>query len=93
MESLLPSARFKAVTASDTAAQFYTCASVAGAEKSPLVIRSFRYLYIGGAGDVTLKNDAGASIAFQNVPAGSILIANASYVMAATTATNIMAFY
>ena len=93
MESILPSSRFKAVSKSDTVPQTYTCASVTGDPKTPLIIGAFRYLYVGVTGDVYLKNDAGASIKFTGVPTGSILVANASYVMAATTATDLVAFF
>ena len=93
MDAILPSSRFKAVTKSDSVAQTYTCESVTGAEKTPLVIRAFRYLYVGVGGDVYLKNDAGNSICLTGVVAGSIIPVNASYVMAATSATNLVAFF
>jgi len=92
MDSIMSSTRFKAVTKSDTAMQTYATATVTGAEK-PITIMGFKAIYVGGAGDLTVKNDAGASIAFQNVPAGSLLPISGTYIMAATTATNLVALF
>jgi hypothetical protein len=93
MESILPSARFKAVTKSDTVPQTYTCVSVTGDDKGPVVLRHFRYLYVGVTGDVYLKSDNGTSVKFTAVPAGSVIIADAMYVMNSTTATDMVCFF
>lgn len=92
MDAILPTPRFSAITKSDTVLQTYTCATITGAEKITK-IQGFKALYIGGAGDVYVKNDAGTSVAFQNVPAGSLLPVSGTYIMAATTATNIVALF
>jgi len=52
-----------------------------------------KYLYVGGAGQVTLRTlDPAADVVFENVPPGGYLYVRASHVRAAgTTATAIMA--
>lgn len=53
-----------------------------------------RALYIGGAGNVTLLADAQSSaVTFTGVPAGTILPCGAYKIMAATTATLIVALF
>lgn len=54
-----------------------------------------RALYVGGAGNVTLRtNDDDGDVAFVGVTAGSILPVYAKYVRSTgTTATNIVALY
>jgi len=80
---ITPSEKFVAVTASDTVPLAYGTDAV-----------RTKALYIGGAGDVAVKNSLGTSVTFQNVPAGSVLPVNVSYVMATnTTATNIVACF
>lgn len=56
-------------------------------------IASCRALYVGGAGNVTLRtNDDDADVLFTAVPAGSILPVRVRYVRATgTTATAIVA--
>ena len=50
-------------------------------------------LYVGGAGNVTVKGRSGVAVAFANVPAGTVLPILCSSVMATgTTATNITGF-
>lgn len=49
-------------------------------------------LYVGGAGDVSLKTEAGTTLLFSAVPAGTILPIRCNQVMdTGTTATNIVA--
>jgi hypothetical protein len=61
---------------------------------SDATIVDARALYIGGAGNVTLLADAQSSaVTFTAVPVGSILPCSAYKVMAATTATLIVALY
>ncbi|HYF33997.1 MAG TPA: hypothetical protein VD994_01800 [Prosthecobacter sp.] len=51
-----------------------------------------RSLYIGGAGDVTVINEAGSAVTFADVPAGTILPIEAAVVKSTgTTATDIVA--
>lgn len=52
-----------------------------------------KYLYVGGAGNVTLRTvDAAADVVFRNVPAGGYIYVRASHVRSAgTTATAIVA--
>jgi hypothetical protein len=54
-----------------------------------------RALYVGGAGNITLRtNDDDSDVLFTAVPAGSILPVRAKYVRATgTTATAIIALY
>jgi hypothetical protein len=90
MQALYPSNRFKVLTPSDTAEQTYTCAEITGS--SPLVITSFKALYVAVSGDVVIKNDAGTAITFAAVPAGVVLPISGHILMAATTATVIGIF-
>ncbi len=52
-----------------------------------------KYLYVGGAGRVTLRTkDGEADVTFENVPAGGYIYVRASHVRASgTTATDIVA--
>jgi len=51
-------------------------------------------LWIGGAGNVALVTVGGASVTYNNVPAGTYLYVRAAQVLATgTTATNIIAEY
>ena len=53
-----------------------------------------RALYVGGAGDlVVLGADDTSSVTFEDVPAGTLLPISVKNVMAATTATLILAIY
>lgn len=53
-----------------------------------------RYLYIGGAGDVSLVTKGGSTLTFSGLTAGTLLPVRVSRVMATgTTATNILALY
>lgn len=53
-----------------------------------------RALYVGGAGNVTIKTDANATaVTFTAPPVGTVLRVQAYRVMAATTATQIVALY
>ncbi len=79
---IAPSSAFVAVTASDTVLLKYNG-----------VVTRTKALYIGGAGDVAVKNDLGTTVTFQNIPAGTLLPISVSLVLAATTATNIVACF
>lgn len=71
-----PGSIFNAVTKSDTV---------------PVPGGASRGLYIGGAGDLVVKSDSGAAaVTFKAVPAGTILPIRVNFVMAATTATDIV---
>lgn len=54
-----------------------------------------RFLYVGGAGDVavTLVGPGATALTLKAVPAGAFLPIRVSKVNAATTATNIVAFW
>ena len=59
-----------------------------------LLAQQARALYIGGAGNVVLKDPDGVSATFVGVLAGTILPIQTSRVMStSTTATNIVAIY
>ena len=93
MYGTYPSSKFAAVTKSDTVQVTYTEAAVTGDPKSPLVLNRFRGIYVGGSGDLILKSDNGVAVPFQNVAAGSYFPFSGSYVMAATTATLMVATF
>ncbi|MCE2759737.1 MAG: hypothetical protein ACK5X3_21035 [Pseudomonadota bacterium] len=77
MSETFPASGAAAVTASDTT------------ELGPC-----RALYVGGAGNVVVQMpNRDTSITFSSVPAGTILPVMARRVMAATTATSIVALY
>lgn len=60
---------------------------------STIYTPSLAGLYIGGAGDVTVKGLGGKAVTFKAVPAGTILPINVQAVMNTnTTATNITGF-
>jgi hypothetical protein len=72
-----PAAGYAAVTKSDTT------------DLGPV-----RSLYVGGTGDVVISNGlTGAGITFSAVPAGFVLPVQCTRVLAATTATLIVALY
>lgn len=53
-----------------------------------------RALYVGGAGNVVLQMPGRSeTVTFSNVPAGTFMPVSARRVMAATTATNLVALY
>ncbi len=64
--------------------------AVTKSDTVPLAGGACRALYIGGTGDVVIKT-SGAAVTFKGVPAGQILPVRANFVMAATTATDIVA--
>jgi hypothetical protein len=61
---------------------------------SDATVVNARALYIGGAGNVAIKTDANATaVTFTAPPVGTVLRVQAYHVMAATTATQIVALY
>ncbi len=53
-----------------------------------------RYVYVGGAGDVTAVTQAGNAVVFKAVPAGAILPIRARRInQTGTTATNLVALW
>lgn len=71
----------------DSAASF--CFSITPADS--LLQQPARALYIGGTGNVRIKDGAGGDVTFNNVAAGSILPVMATQVYSTnTTATNII---
>lgn len=74
---------------SDPATAF---AAVAKSDTVPIGGGASRGLYIGGGGDVVVKSVSdGSAVTFKAVPAGTILPIRVNFVMAATTATDIIA--
>lgn len=64
----------------------------AAVTKSDSTLLDFAALYVGTGGDVVLVGKSGASpVTFANVPSGYILPCSGTKVMAATTASNIVA--
>jgi hypothetical protein len=47
-------------------------------------------LYVGVAGNVTLKTESGQTITWQNVPAGTTIVQRFTNVMAATSASSLV---
>lgn len=52
---------------------------------------TFRAIYVGGAGNVTVTAEGGAVLTFTAPPVGSIIPIRGIKVMAATTATSLVA--
>jgi len=52
-------------------------------------------IYVGGTGDVAVRtlNNASTTVTFSSVPVGTFIPGNFTRVMAATTATNMLAAY
>lgn len=68
-------------------------AAVTKSDDTPL--NGTKGLYVGGAGDLTVKSDTtAAAVTFKNVPAGTLLPIEVVRVMSTnTTATDIIAIY
>ena len=80
--SIDSSFQFNVATPSDTATLTYT--NVDGVVEQKMC----KAIYIGGAGNLTIKNDAGDNILFTGVTAGSILpISTVQIMSTGTTAT------
>lgn len=78
----------------DSIASLGPADSYAAVTPSDSTVVGARSLWVGGAGDVTVKATAASSaITFSAVPAGTLLPIYAYHVMAATTATLIVALY
>lgn len=73
---------------------FATYSTAADITKSDTTILNCRAIYVGGAGDVTVKPQSGATaVTFKAPPVGTILPVqiDGGMVMAATTATLLVA--
>jgi hypothetical protein len=77
-----PSYQFGAITPSDTAILKY----------NGLPVKT-KAIYIGGAGDLAVKNEMGTTVTFQNLPAASMIPIAVSQVLAATSCTLIIGLY
>lgn len=55
--------------------------------------RQIRAVYVGGAGDVTVKGNDEVEVTFKAPPVGTILPIRPKYVMASTTATLLIGLY
>ncbi len=81
--ALYPSGDFAAITKSDTLTFTYDSNNVAT-----------KCIYVGGTGDVAVKNSLGATITFTAVPAGTYLVCVTNQVLSTgTSATNMIAFF
>lgn len=68
--------------------------AVAVTKSDSTILPVTRSLYVGGTGDIAVTMaDSVGTITFTSVPAGSILPIQVTQVLAATTATNIIALY
>lgn len=72
-----PASGFAAVTPNDT---------------TPLATTS-RALFIGTGGDLSVKGGSGTTVVFKNVASGTILPIQATYVLTASTAADIVALF
>lgn len=61
--------------------------------KSDATVVDCRALYVGGTGDVVVTTMLGNVVTFAAVPAGTILPVRCNKVMAASTATNMVALF
>ena len=78
---LVPPRKFKAIATSDTVPQ-----AVEG--------RPLRGIYVGGAGNISIKDDLGVTTLLTAVPVGTVLDIGPRFVMAtSTTATVMVGFY
>lgn len=55
--------------------------------------RQVRAIYVGGAGDVTVKGNDEVEVTFKAPPVGTILPIRPKYVMESTTATLLIGLY
>ena len=65
--------------------------AVVPSDTTPLPER-MAYLYVGAAGDLTLRGADGNVVTHTNVPAGTLWPCNAQRVMAASTASGLVAW-
>lgn len=79
-----PSQYCAAVTASDSTSLMRT---INGVEYAP------RSIYVGSTGTIVAKFQDGTSVTFSGVPAGAVLPIRPKFVMAASTASAIVAIY
>jgi len=85
VQQIAPSEEFVVITPSDTLLLNY------GDPSKP---RKTKGIYVGGAGNITVKNSAGSTVLFTAPPVGSILPIVTQQVMATnTTATLLIALY
>ena len=75
----------------DGAAHVFASAASGGAvTPSDSTVLSFKALWVGGAGDVSVDfTEGGTAVVFTGVPAGTMLPVTGTRVNAATTATSI----
>lgn len=85
-----------AIAAADLVRQFDRAAPADRAEEvtpsdSAPLSRPCRALYVGGAGDLVVVTAGGDTVTFADVPAGTVLPVRVVKVLAATTATAVVA--
>lgn len=79
-----PAAKFTSISAGDTDKLSYNNGEISRC----------RGIYVGGSGNLAVKDDAGNSVVFQSVPAGSLLPISTDQVLSTgTTATNLIALF
>jgi hypothetical protein len=78
--------------ATDGAGHVFQSANRSGAvTKSDSTVLKFKSIYVGGAGNVTIKHaEDGSAVEYVAVPVGTVLPVCGCRVMAATTATNLV---
>ena len=60
--------------------------------KSDTASNAYSAIYVGGAGNLTVVTEAGTTVTFSGVPAGTVLPIRTQKVLAATTATLLVGF-
>jgi len=86
------SARIKNKQSLSSNTVFASATDAEAVTPSDATLVEYEALYVGGAGNVVIAfDDADSGVTFSSVPAGTILPVAGRRVMAATTATNIVA--
>lgn len=86
--SIEPAFQFSSVTPSDTAKLTYINSD------GETEVRRCKALFIGGDGNVAVKDDAGNSVTFTGVAGGSVYLISTDQVLSTgTTATSIVALF
>lgn len=57
------------------------------------LVKNCRAIFVGTAGDLVLQNGLGDKVTFKNVPNATTIWVSAAYVMADTTASNLVALF
>jgi hypothetical protein len=78
-------------TTADQTVSAFDAAAVTKSDTT--ILPTTRGLWVGGAGDLSVKMNSGATVSIIGVAAGTLLPFQVIQVLNATTATNILALY